>query len=299
MAKYYLAGPFWIEGCQQFFEKFIERINETKMDNKRFVTNTEISESFSYGTYPGVTESYVVSNDSYFSPGHFEINFQKIRSEYGTSDMKRVLKQVLDLDLDMINNCDSMMAYIKDQDLGTLVEIGYFIGRCSDFSTNPNILRIMSYLKSHLLFEGYDEKIFEAIPVIVKNVAEYISVNFDDSGNNNESVYVIDGINSILNWNNTKKNKKFSLAAIRLGNFNEPINAMMAGLFYSRDIPFLTYTTDESVKNNVMMIAASLGHMNLNSTKLDKVERSALNWLENIGENIWSNDSIESSKEIK
>jgi hypothetical protein len=74
---------------------------------------------------------------------------------------------------------------------------------------------------------------------------------------------------------------------------------MMAGLFYSRDIPFLTYTTDESVKNNVMMIAASLGHMNLNSTKLDKVERSALNWLENIGENIWSNDSIESSKEIK
>jgi hypothetical protein len=48
-----------------------------------------------------------------------------------------------------------------------------------------------------------------------------------------------------------------------------------------------------------MMIAASLGHMNLNSTKLDKVERSALNWLENIGENIWSNDSIESSKEIK
>jgi hypothetical protein len=213
--------------------------------------------------------------------------------------MKRVLKQVLDLDLDMINNCDSMMAYIKDQDLGTLVEIGYFIGRCADFSTNPNILRIMSYLKSHLLFEGYDEKIFEAIPVIVKNVAEYISVNFDDSGNNNESVYVIDGINSILNWNNTKKNKKFSLAAIRLGNFNEPINAMMAGLFYSRDIPFLTYTTDESVKNNVMMIAASLGHMNLNSTKLDKVERAALNWLENMGENIWSNDSIESSKEIK
>lgn len=293
MAKFYLAGPFWNDGCQQFFNKFIERINETKMNNLSY-TNDKERETKNM-IQVSCSEDYLESLDKFFAPGHFEVNFQKIRSEYSESDMKRVLNQVLDLDLNQIDKCDSMIAYIKERDLGTLVEIGYFLRR---FINPYNYVASYFNLKKSLLFEGDDDKIKESIDVIIRYTSKYIDHNYSDSELAN-SVYVIDGIGSILNWNNTKSNKQFNIAAIRLGNYDEPINAIMAGYLYASGIPFLTYTTDNSVKNNVMMIAASLGHMNLSSNKLDKVERSALSWLDNIKFNVWSNESINSSKEIK
>lgn len=297
MAKYYLAGPFWDEGCQEFFSKFIERINETRMDNSSYINDkldkSNLNDINSEDLRP---EELVVSMDQFFAPGHFKVDFQKIRSEYSTSDLERTLKQVLELDLKQIDSCDSMVAYVKDKlDLGTLVEIGYFISGLS-FSDMSKAL-YYNTVKKYLILEGNNQKLNDSIDAFL-DIIKYSMSNFR-SDENCKSIYVIDGIDSIKNWNYNRKNKEFSLAAIRLGNFEEPINAMAAGLLYKYGIPFVTYTTDESVKNNVMMIAASLGHINLNSSKLDKVEKSVLSWIDNAKDRVWSNDSIESSKEIK
>lgn len=293
MAKYYLAGPFWNEGCQEFFSKFIERINETKMDNSSYTDDCGCD---SDNTKDSHSEKLVVSMDQFFAPGHFKVDFQKIRSEYSNSDLERTLKQVLKLDLRQIDSCDSMVAYVRDNlDLGTLVEIGYFISGLS-FSDMSKAL-YYNTIKKYLILEGNNQKLHESIDAFL-DVVKYSMSNFR-SDENHKSIYVIDGIDSIKNWNYNRKNKEYSLAAVRLGNFEEPINAMAAGLLYRYGIPFVTYTTDESVKNNVMMIAASLGHINLNSSRFDKVEKSVLSWLDNAKDRVWSNESIESSKEIK
>lgn len=293
MAKYYLAGPFWNEGCQEFFSKFIERINETKMDNSSYTDDCGCDSDNIKDSH---SEKLVVSMDQFFAPGHFKVDFQKIRSEYSNSDLERTLKQVLELDLRQIDSCDSMVAYVRDNlDLGTLVEIGYFISGLS-FSDMSKAL-YYNTIKKYLILEGNNQKLHESIDAFL-DVVKYSMSNFR-SDENHKSIYVIDGIDSIKNWNYNRKNKEYSLAAVRLGNFEEPINAMAAGLLYRYGIPFVTYTTDESVKNNVMMIAASLGHINLNSSRLDKVEKSVLSWLDNAKDRVWSNDSIESSKEIK
>ena len=85
--KYYLCGAFWNKECKDFFDDFIEKVHESKM---------------SYGSEETSIEPNVTSLDQVFVPGHFNVDFNEIKKSWSPSNMRRVLKQVLDLDLNNI-----------------------------------------------------------------------------------------------------------------------------------------------------------------------------------------------------
>ena len=85
--KYYLCGPFWDKECSEFFEKFIERCKETGMAN----FDTKHEESMGAINLPLISRTWdekdnvepnVLSLDEVFVPGHFKVDFNKIKSEY-------------------------------------------------------------------------------------------------------------------------------------------------------------------------------------------------------------------------
>lgn len=287
--KWYLAGPFWDQECKEFYDNFISRIRENSITNRDFADD---GDGNIVGLVNPATELFYRSEDSIFHPGHYVVDFNKIKKEYSPSDMKRVLKQILDLDLNNIG--DGLVVWAKGYDLGTMFELGYYL---SGMVQDTNI-STYNELKKRLIIEKGDEKLYESIDYVIRFVRDIVNRLVDYSSNTTR-VMVVDGINSIKNYHRSKDDRTFNLMAIRMDNWSDdPFNSLMAGVAYSRGIPFISYSTNEA-KSNTMMLAASMGHMKLGLSKLEKVERSAIDWVNNISKNIWSDENINYAKDIK
>lgn len=269
--KYYLCGAFWNKECKDFFDDFIEKVHKSKM-SAGFMEEISVEPS-------------VTSLDQVFVPGHFNVDFNEIKKSWSPSNMRRVLKQVLDLDLNNIE--EGLVMYAKIPDLGSLFELGYYLAK----NTCPDSL-YMSYnnIKKGLIIEGGYNDLYESIDKAMrfKAINRYnpeLSSPFPliIGGRGLMSLYSEDG---------------FNVAVIRIDNIEEdPFSSMMAGYMYYTGIPFITYSAKDT-RSNTMMLGASMGHMKLKSNKLDKIKRSAIDHLNNIVNNFWSDENINFSKGI-
>lgn len=265
--KYYLCGPFWDKECSEFFDKFIERCKETAMAN--FDTKHESSVGAVAIPAANFTNTWdekdnvepnVLSIDEVFVPGHFKVDFNKIKSEYDPVSFRRVLRQVLDLDLNSID--DGMIVYPKGYDLGSMFELGYFL------SGNMECNKFMSYnqLKKKLIIKNPDELLIKCIDILIDSRFYLSVINNLTTNNVDEDMELgIESLDYILSNGNPDdilNNKmKFKSIAINVDCYKEtPFNSMLAGYLYRLGIPFFTYS-EENADSNVMMIASSMFHV--------------------------------------
>lgn len=276
--KYYLAGPFWDKECSKFFDEFIKRCNETWITN-----NGEIS---SYSKVEDVFSSY----DKVFVPSHFKIDFNKIKSEYDPCSFRRVLRQILDLDLENLD--DGLVVYPKGYDLGTMFELGYFLG------THMDCGKMNSYntLRRNLIIKDPDKKLIECIDKILssnfyKDLFESFDCNF-----NYPKIIISDKDQINLNgFLGSDGRTKFNVVALNVDNYMEsPFNSILAGVLYRFKLPFLTYSTS-NFDSNVMMLASSLAHIKIDPLvdDLGKVIESKFSDL------FWDDSQFDRFKDIK
>lgn len=268
---WYCAGPFWDPECKKFFDEFKQRINETTMVNSDHVDECE----------PVMT-----CGDSVFMPGHYEVNFPEIKKSYDVSSFKRVLTQILYLDTTAGIDGKNIVVYVPGYDLGTMFEVGYYISQ----NYAPGNPRSLNYniLRRQMILHKTDEKMNDAIEKLMEFLDKQASkywVNADRVAIVDKSVRVVD-----------QKFDEVNCLAIRMDNSSEdPFNAMVAGAAYAINIPFITYSLNET-KSNTMMIGASLGHVKTNNRNLD---RDVTNFYKNLSKNVWTDDNINYAKDIK
>lgn len=276
--KYYLAGPFWDKECKEFFDKFIERCTETRMSNK--------------STFVKDIEELTSSVDEVFVPGHFPVDFNKIKSEYDPSSFRRVLKQILDLDLNNLD--DGLVVYSKGYDLGTMFELGYFLGIYQGVSK----YQTYNELRKRLIIHDGDEELYRCMKMIIDSY-DFISRNYkEDSG----KILLIDNDTFPYVLNNYDRSCKvlheFNIAAINVDIYKDtPIGSIMAGYLYRLGIPFVTYSR-EGNDSNIMMLASSIGHVNI--AEDDEFTRLPISeYLENLIEEMWNSKYFEKFNNIK
>lgn len=270
--KYYLCGAFWNKECKDFFDDFIEKIQKTKMSSGSLDIDTSI-------------EPNVMSLDQVFVPGHFNVDFNEIKKSWSPSNMRRVLKQVLDLDINNIE--EGLVMYAKIPDLGSLFELGYYLAK----NTYPeSIYGSYNNMKKNLIIEGGYDKLYSSIDRAIK----FREIKKYNPELNIPCPLIIGGIIQI----SMCYADGFNVAVIRTDNIEEdPFSSIMAGYMYYLGVPFITYSSKDT-RSNTMMLAASLGHMRLKSNKIEKIKRSAIDHLNNINNNFWSDENINCSKGI-
>lgn len=257
--NYYLAGPFFIEECREFFDKIIERCKETSMANY----NTVHEESNCYGYRESVltitnwdeknnVEPKLLSQDKVFVPGHFKVDFNKIKFEYDVPSFRRVLRQVLDLDLD--NLTDGIIIWPKGYDLGTMFELGYFLA--GYMCGNP--MQMYNIMRHSMIINEPDETLINCIEYFIGNQFFNDVVRKFDS--DSDRLLISEG-EAIMNTSS------FSCIALNVDCYKStPFNSILAGIFYRYSIPFFTYSTT-GADSNVMMIASSMFHVKLDPNK--------------------------------
>lgn len=268
--KYYLCGAFWNKECKDFFDDFIEKVHKSKM---------------SYGSEETSIEPNVTSLDQVFVPGHFNVDFNEIKKSWSPSNMRRVLKQVLDLDLNNIE--EGLVMYAKIPDLGSLFELGYYLS----INTCPEgLYGSYNNIKKGLIIEGGYDKLYNSINRAIK----FSELNKYNPELSSPAPLIIGGLDQVVMCSDNG----FNVAVIRTDNIDEdPFSSIMAGYLYYKCIPFITYSAKDT-RSNTMMLGASMGHMKLKSNKLDKIKRSAIDHLNNIVNNFWSDENINFSKGI-
>ena len=268
--KYYLCGAFWNKECKDFFDDFIEKVQKSKM---------------SYGSEETSIEPNVTSLDQVFVPGHFNVDFNEIKKSWNPSNMRRVLKQVLDLDINNIE--EGLVMYAKIPDLGSLFELGYYLAK----NTSPDSV-YMSYnnIKKGLIIEGGYDDLYKSINYAIR----FKLINRYNPELSSPAPLIIGDRGCV----SLCFEDGFNVAVIRTDNIEEdPFSSVMAGYMYYLGIPFITYSAKDT-RSNTMMLGASMGHMRLKSNKLDKIKRSAIDHLNNIDKNFWSDENINFSKGI-
>lgn len=250
--KYYLCGPFFNEDCSKFFDEVVRRCEETKMDNGHHVTNNITN---------GVVEGYLTSVDTVFVPGHFRVDFNKIKSEYDPVSFRRVLRQVLDLD---INNLISsigdegvgLIVYPKGYDLGSMFELGFYLARNMELGDTM----MLNKLRKSLIIHEPDKELIECIKVFIS--PEFINSIVNNFKQDSTKLLISDGQDFII-----EELDEFGCVAINVDVYKDtPFNSMLAGYLYSMGIPFFTYSM-ENADTNVMMVASSLCHVKLDKDK--------------------------------
>lgn len=268
---WYCAGPFWDPECKKFFDEFKQRIKETTMVNSDHVDECE---------------SVMTCGDSVFMPGHYEVNFPEIKKSYDVSSFKRVLTQILYLDTTAGIDGKNIVVYVPGYDLGAMFEVGYYISQ----NYVPGTARSLNYniLRRQMILHKTDEKMNEAIEKLMEFLDKQESKNWA----NTDRVAIVDKSIRVID----QKFDEVNCLAIRMDNSNEdPFNAMVAGAAYAMNIPFITYSLNET-KSNTMMIGASLGHVKTNNRNLD---RDVTNFYKNLSKNVWTDDNINYAKDIK
>lgn len=298
--KYYLCGPFWDKECSEFFEKFIERCKETGMAN----FDTKHEESMGAINLPLISRTWdekdnvepnVLSLDEVFVPGHFKVDFNKIKSEYDSVSFRRVLRQVLDLDLENIT--DGLVVYPKGYDLGSMFELGYFLSR------NMECNKFMSYnlLKKKLIIKDPDEILIKCIDTLIDNRFYQSIVNNITTNNQDEDKKLgIESLDYVLSCGDSKdvisNTSKYRSVAINVDCYKDtPFNSMLAGYLYSLGIPFFTYS-EEDADSNVMMIASSMFHVKVHKGNVESELNDAISNIESL---FWDDSCFDRFKNIK
>lgn len=288
--RYYLAGPFWDKDCTKFFDDFVKRCNETKMTN-----NGEIP-------YYSSVERMISNYDEVFIPGHFKVDFNKIKSEYDSSSFRRVLRQVLSLDIDELGECEGLVVYPKGYDLGTMFELGYFLSRNSGGGT------FMAYneLRKRLIVKDPDEELIKCIDKLIsmsfwKELNRCYQPELDELNPDKVRVVISEG-SSVLTrdfFGFLGSDYNFNLVALNVDNYMEsPFNSMLAGFLYGLSIPFITYSSKD-LDSNVMMLASSLAHVKIDSTKTNSLELVSEIESMNLSKLFWDNSHFDKFKDIK
>lgn len=299
--NYYLAGPFFNEECSKFFEEVIERCKETSMANyetKHEVSVGAVSFNTSFDEKDDV-EPNILNQDKIFVPGHFRVDFNKIKSEYDPVSFRRVLRQVLDLDLQNIT--DGLIVYPKGYDLGTMFELGYFLARSSGGG------KFIAYneLRKRLIIKDPDEELIRCIDKLIsrdfwmgisKNYQGELSSNPDDT-----SIVISEGsplstrsFTGFLGFDDY-----FNLVALNVDNYKEsPFNSMLAGFLYALCIPFVTYSF-KNADSNVMMLASSLTHIKVDPTKVSLLELDNVLKGMDFPKLFWDDSYFDKFKDIK
>lgn len=283
--NYYLAGPFFNEECSKYFNEVIERCKETSMDN--------------YETDRNEVEDSVLSKDTVFVPGHFKVDFNKIRSEYDPVSFRRVLRQVLDLDLENIT--DGLIVYPKGYDLGTMFELGYFLSR----NSGGGKYQAYNEIRKRLIIKDPDEELIRCIDKLISSdfwngiTSNYRSDNECGMDLDSIKLAVSDGA-SLSSGSGCYNgflgvNYPFNLVALNVDNYKDsPFNSMLAGFLYSIGIPFITYSCND-MDSNVMMLASSLCHIKLDSPSTNLEDEIKSNFLKSF----WDNSYFNKFKDIK
>lgn len=304
--RYYLCGPFWDKECSEFFDKFIERCKETGLAN--YNTKHSVSSS-SLSSVPvptewdekGDVESKIISMDGVFVPGHFKIDFNKVKSEYDPVSFRRVLRQILDLDLSHLDD-GGIVVYPKGYDLGSMFELGYYLAGNMEFS------RFMNYnsLRKKLIIKDPDEKLIECIDAFMdaKSIPydgilnKFCSNDSEDKSENSlEFESALEFLISNGNPSDLLNNdRKFKSIAINVDCYKEtPFNSILAGYLYRLGIPFFTFST-ENAHSNVMMIASSMFHVNVSGNNVNEELTESLN---NLNKLYWDDSCFDRFKDIK
>lgn len=292
--NYYLAGPFFIKECSEFFDRFIQRCRETGMANydtihedlgsinmnaisvNSILTKTRWDEKDN-------VENKILSLDKVFVPGHFKINFNKIKSEYDPVSFRRVLRQVLDLDLN--NLTEGIVVYPQGYDLGTMFELGYFLGKY----INGCPVQVYKDLRRSLIIHNPDSKLIECIeyfigPAFYKDVMNKFNMTYD-------KLLISEG-EPIMNMTS------YNCVALNVDCYKStPFNSILAGILYYNSIPFFTYSIS-GADSNVMMIASSLFHVKLDPDKdiQDQLRGEVMNSMHSY---YWDNSYFDKFNDIK
>lgn len=301
--NYYLCGPFFNEECREFFDKVIERCKETSMAN--YETKHEVSMgtvqlniNTSFDDKDDV-EDNVLSQDKVFAPGHFKVDFNKIKSEYDPVSFRRVLRQVLDLDLNSIT--EGLIVYPKGYDLGTMFELGHFLAGRSGSG------KFMAYneLRKRLIIKDPDEELIRCIDKLIsRDFWKGISKNYQGKLPDNPddvSIAISDGSSlstrtstGFLGFDNY-----FNLVALNVDNYKEsPFNSMLAGFLYALSIPFITYSF-KNADSNVMMLASSLAHIKFDPEKVSLLDMDKELKSIDLPKLFWDDSYFDKFKDIK
>lgn len=269
-----------MKSVKNFFDKFSKRCEETKMSNYRPRLNEELIHSYNMDL---VTEGEVTSIDKVFVPGHFEVDFNKIKSEYDQASFRRVLRQILDLDLENLR--DGMVVYADGYDLGTMFELGYFLGRY----VCDNKYLAYNEIRKRLIIEKGTEELYRCIDEIISH-GPYIISSYSTS--NNRVVCSIDDDKF-----SNELRLGYSSVAINIDNWkNSPFSSILSGFMYMMGIPFVTYSSEGS-DSNVMMLASSLCHIKIDK---DKPEQDQINLaVSSIKDIFWDNEYFNKFNNIK
>lgn len=296
---YYLCGPFFVKECNEFFDKFIERCKETSMANYDTVHKDNYGINSNLNSINAVTSALIsqtwdekdnvepknLSQDVVFVPGHYKVDFNKIKSEYDIVSFRRVLRQVLDLDLENLK--EGLVVYPHGYDLGTMFELGYFLSR---FFGDGSI-QMYKNMRKYLIIDKPDDKLIECIEYFIsKNFFDTVLNNFEY--NSNTDVLLISEGSSIMNIH------KFNCVALNVDCYKDtPFNSILAGILYGTGIPFFTYSTT-GADSNVMMIASSMFHVKLDPNKdvQDQLRGEVMN---DMSKYYWDDTYFDKFKDIK
>jgi hypothetical protein len=87
--------------------------------------------------------------------------------------------------------------------------------------------------------------------------------------------------------------------ALNVDNYKEsPFNSMLAGFLYSTEIPFITYSYNNA-ESNVMMLASSLTHVKVDSTKVSPLELYKEFESMSLSKLFWDDSYFDKFKDIK
>lgn len=292
--NYYLAGPFFVKECSDFFDKFIQRCKETGManystkhedydSNMNSISTVNSALIKTYWDEKDNVEPKVLSQDKVFVPGHFRVDFNKIKSEYDPVSFRRVLRQVLDLDLN--NLTEGLVVYPQGYDLGTMFELGYFLSKY--ISGCP----VNSYkdLRRYLIINQPDSKIIECLEYFIgPSFYNDVLLKYDMSY---DKLLVSEG-SAIMNLSG------YNCVALNVDCYKStPFNSILAGILYYYKIPFFTYSTT-GADSNVMMIASSMFHVKLNPKKdlYDQLRGEVMNGMHSY---YWDDSYFDKFNDIK
>lgn len=283
--KWYLCGPFWDKDCSEFFDSFIRRCEETSMSNKTYVRK----ESNSLKLEVSEVEYVVNSKDTVFVPGHFKVDFNKIKSEYDPESFRRVLGQVLRLDLENIDSDTGLVVYSKGYDLGSMFELGYFLGINGIADSKYYGLNI---LRKKLIIKDIDKdnELQNCINYFLDDKVRSLVIN--KYSTSSDSIAISDGIDiNLLNG------REYGAMGLNVDVYrNTPFNSILAGYLYSYNIPFFTYSSENN-DSNVMMLASSIFHIKIDENLLFMPEikdKSSYN-----SKLFWDNSYFNKFKDIK
>lgn len=197
-------------------------------------------------------------NMKYFSPRDESIKF----FEETNPEIKSMMtKLIFNNNLDSMDACNKFIVNLQDEDQGTLFEYGYIVGKKMMRTQKPVDLMARG-IKIMNDRTNLEKKVLESLGVDDRKL-----IDFDFISKGKDFDFMMNLVSKKLNILTALNDYELIILSI---DDRDPINMFLVGLYYSQEIPVITYSR-KGYGTNVMLVHSTY-HCETEAELIDLIE---------------------------